>query len=342
MTTELFQEVLNDNLVIIYLDLEGKIVHANRKLFAISHFSEDEIVGKDLLSVVSLVSSDMDYKELSEGHVYKSIVTTKDDDDEDTYLALDIIPIIKGGKLVELLAIGIDITELEQKQRSKDKNIILSRSKTMEKKQQEIAMLRQALHKLEEEVHQKDDVLHEQEDELEKVKEDNKRTRAVIKKLKNVSIDLPDVLLDLEISRCRRYSTPLTLVVCGLDFFVDLEHNYSKQNLKELVEAIKKKLMTQIRDTDYISIEGHSIYIFLTNTNQGQALHFAEKTKEFFNAAKFHYKESNISLSYSILEFDPKSMKEKFLERAEEIADKMMDRTMRSQVEIYQVLEDKK
>jgi GGDEF domain-containing protein len=338
MTTELFQKVLNDNLVIIYLDLDGKIVHTNNKLLSMSHYSENEIIGQDLSKVVSFVSKDIDFKELDHEHVFKGVVSTKDEEDVLYYLAVDIIPIKKDAKVVELLAVGVNITEFELKQKIKDRNIIASRSK----KQQEIAILKQQLSHLEDEVHQKDYSLHEQEEKLERFKEDNKRTKAVIQKLKSVSIDLPDVLLDLEISRCRRYGTPITLVVCGMDFFVDLEHKYSKENLKELTESIKKKLTSSIRDTDYISIENYSIYILLTNTNQSQALHFAEKTKEFFNATKFHYKESIISLSYSILEFDPKSDKKKFLNRANDIENIMMDRTVRSKVEIYQIEESKK
>jgi diguanylate cyclase (GGDEF)-like protein len=336
MTTQRLHSVLNNNLVIIYLDSNGIINHANNKLFELSHMSESDVINKNILDVLSLDTPPVDFENIKHGEIYKDIITLKDENNNSSYIALDIVAIDTEDKATELLAIGIDITEFEQKQKNKDKNIIVSRSKSMEKKHQEIALLRQELVNLEKEILQKERHIKEQDQTISKITEDNKKTKSVIKKIKSVSIDLPDILLDLEISRCRRYGVPLSLVVCGLDFFADLNQNYSNEDLKKLLDAIKKKLTTTIRETDYISIDGSSIYIILTNTNAEQAKQFAEKVRVFFKASKFHFKDSNVTLSYGIIGFNPVKNKIDFLTKAKEVSTDMMEKTVRATLDVHE------
>jgi diguanylate cyclase (GGDEF)-like protein len=337
MTTDKFQRVLNENLIIIYLDLDGNIIHANNRLFEISKYTEQEIIHKPYSKVIAISSPDVDLDDIRSGHTFKGVVKCKDACIQPTYLAMDIIPVEKDGKFNELLCVGIDITRFELKQKSKDKNIIVSRSKSMEKKLSDIAIMRQEILNLQKEIDKQELLIQKQQRTIQEVSEDNKKSKTVIQKLKSVSLDLPDVLLDLEISRCRRYNTPLSLVICDLDFFSDLEKNYPEDAIKEMFEAIKKKVSKIIRDTDYISIDNDSIFIILSNTNATQAEQFCEKVKEYFTDNKFHYKETLLTLSYGILEFNSDLDKVAFLSQASMIADDLKRFPTRANIKQYEM-----
>lgn len=337
MTTDIFQKILNENLIIIYLDLDGNIVHANDKLFELSLYSESELVGESYTKVISISTPEVDIEDIKQGHTFKGIVKCKDVCQVPTYLVMDIIPIDKNGDITELLCIGIDITKFELQQKQKDKSIIVSRTKSMEKKHSEIATMRQEIMQLEKLIDDKEHYIKEQESTIQQVSQEKKRSDSLVKKLKSISIDLPDVLLDLEISRCRRYHTPLSLAVCTIDFYKDIKEKLFNENLKEMLDAIKKKVTKNIRDTDYISLNDDTFLIVLTNTNISQAKQFADKVKDYFTENKFHYKDIFVTLSYGLLEFDPKSDKVAFLSKASTIANDLHILKTRNTIKIYDV-----
>jgi len=109
-----------------------------------------------------------------------------------------------------------------------------------------------------------------------------------------------------EFSRWQRYGTPLSMLVCDIDFFKRINDTYGHKVGDRALMAIAKSMAHHIRETDYLArVGGEEFVVLLPETSLKQAGVVAEKLRRGVESCVFVYegKRVPITISGGIAEF---------------------------------------
>ena len=109
-----------------------------------------------------------------------------------------------------------------------------------------------------------------------------------------------------EFSRWQRYKSPLSMLVCDIDFFKKINDTYGHKAGDRALIAIAKSMGQHIRETDYLArVGGEEFVVLLPETSLQQAEIVAEKLRKGVEACVFVYegKSVPITISGGIAEF---------------------------------------
>lgn len=133
------------------------------------------------------------------------------------------------------------------------------------------------------------------------------RVQAMTDPLTNVPNRLGyDKRVAQEFSRWQRYKSPLSLLVCDIDFFKKINDNYGHKAGDRALMAISKSMDLHIRETDFLArVGGEEFVVLLPETGLEEAKVVAEKLRKGVEACVFVYdgKPVPITISGGIAEF---------------------------------------
>lgn len=103
--------------------------------------------------------------------------------------------------------------------------------------------------------------------------------------------------LHKEISRAKRYSRPMGLVMVDVDYFKEVNDRYGHQSGDAVLRELALVLQKNLRDSDIVSRwGGEEFVVILPNTTQEQAAVIAEKLRAAIEESRF---EKGIALTCS-------------------------------------------
>ena len=133
------------------------------------------------------------------------------------------------------------------------------------------------------------------------------RVQAMTDPLTNVPNRLGyDKQVAQEFSRWQRYNSPLSILVCDIDFFKKINDTYGHKAGDRALMAIAKSMDFHIRETDFLArVGGEEFVVLLPETNLKQAETVAEKLRKGVESCAFVYdgKPVPITISGGIAEF---------------------------------------
>ncbi len=109
-----------------------------------------------------------------------------------------------------------------------------------------------------------------------------------------------------EFSRWQRYNSPLSMLVCDIDFFKRINDSYGHKAGDRALLAIAKSMDLHIRETDYLArVGGEEFVVLLPETSLEEAKMVAEKLRKGVETCPFVYdgKPVPITISGGIAEF---------------------------------------
>jgi len=133
------------------------------------------------------------------------------------------------------------------------------------------------------------------------------RVQAMTDPLTNVPNRLGyDKQVAQEFSRWQRYKSPLSILVCDIDFFKKINDTYGHKAGDRALMAIAKSMDLHIRETDYLArVGGEEFVVLLPETSLKQAEIVAEKLRKGVESCAFVYdgQPVPITISGGIAEF---------------------------------------
>ena len=123
-----------------------------------------------------------------------------------------------------------------------------------------------------------------------------------------------------EISRCKRFAIPMSMVVWDVDLFKQVNDTHGHKVGDIVLKAIAQLLSQRIRETDFIArYGGEEFVMFLPGADEAKALAVADKLREKISACKFKHHDEIVSITVScgITSFIKGDSHESMFERAD-------------------------
>ncbi len=123
-----------------------------------------------------------------------------------------------------------------------------------------------------------------------------------------------------EIARCKRFTTPLSMVVWDIDLFKQVNDTYGHKVGDKVLKAVAQILEERMRETDYIArYGGEEFVMFLPGVDEEKALVLTETLRNKIAACKFnhHGQTIKITMSCGISNFIANDDQESLFERAD-------------------------
>lgn len=130
-----------------------------------------------------------------------------------------------------------------------------------------------------------------------------------------------DERLMTEFTRWQRYQTPLSLVICDIDNFKNINDTFGHKAGDKTLKIIAQLLTQNCRQSDFLSrFGGEEFTIVLPNTNKAEAMNFANKLRIIIEKSRFNYgnKSQTITISCGVSEFSEGDTTEAVFERADQ------------------------
>jgi diguanylate cyclase len=127
--------------------------------------------------------------------------------------------------------------------------------------------------------------------------------------------------LETELSRWKRYHSPLSLVVWDIDHFKIINDNYGHKAGDKVLLLIAKQLCDHSRATDFISrFGGEEFTMLLPNTDSQSALIVANQLRQTIEKTGFNASGASVAITIScgITEFTPNDTDETAFDRADQ------------------------
>ena len=103
-----------------------------------------------------------------------------------------------------------------------------------------------------------------------------------------------------EIARCRRYNSPLCLVVWDVDKFKAVNDNYGHAAGDKVLKVVAESLDRQIRATDFLArFGGEEFVLLLPEIELETAAQVANKLREIIAETPFHFRDSRVAVTIS-------------------------------------------
>ena len=130
-----------------------------------------------------------------------------------------------------------------------------------------------------------------------------------------------DDRLEIELSRQKRYQSPLSLVICDIDNFKNINDTFGHKAGDKTLKIISQLLTKNCRRLDFLSrFGGEEFTLLLPNTDKESALKFANKLRLIIEKTRFNYSNKSIAITIScgISEFREGDSPESVFERADQ------------------------
>ena len=127
--------------------------------------------------------------------------------------------------------------------------------------------------------------------------------------------------LEMELSRWKRYHSPLSLIIWDIDHFKNINDNYGHKAGDKVLRLIAKQLSDHSRASDFISrFGGEEFTMLLPNTNCHSALIFANQLRQTIENAGFNSSGTSVDITIScgVTEFIEQDTDESAFERADQ------------------------
>ncbi|MBI3772268.1 MAG: diguanylate cyclase [Gammaproteobacteria bacterium] len=125
----------------------------------------------------------------------------------------------------------------------------------------------------------------------------------------------------LEYARWQRYKHPLSLILCDVDHFKNINDTYGHKAGDRALKVIAKILKKSVRDADFLArVGGEEFAIILPETPLGDAMTVAEKLRANVQALEFAYNGTPVPITVSggVAQFKEGDDAEKVYQRADE------------------------
>ncbi len=132
-----------------------------------------------------------------------------------------------------------------------------------------------------------------------------------------------------ELQRFKRYCRPLTLAICDLDHFKNINDTYGHQAGDKVLKLISKLIFTRLRKVDFISrYGGEEFVVLMPETPPQQAFTVLDKIRAVVGKTPFKFKGSpvQITLSFGLASFAAEDSVESVFERADKALYKAKDK----------------
>ena len=131
-----------------------------------------------------------------------------------------------------------------------------------------------------------------------------------------------------EISRWKRFNTPLSLAIWDIDFFKKVNDTYGHKAGDKVLKTVAQLLNKRIRTTDFLArYGGEEFVMLLPGTKQEETLRLVNDLREQVENCGFHYhgEAVTITVSCGISSFSEGDVVEKVFERADQALYKAKD-----------------
>ncbi|GAB6137715.1 GGDEF domain-containing protein [Halanaerobaculum tunisiense] len=121
------------------------------------------------------------------------------------------------------------------------------------------------------------------------------------------------------IARSKRYSTSLSLIMCDLDKFKEINDNYGHDIGDKVLKAVGELLKEETREEDMAArVGGEEFSILLTDTSLQNGKVYAERIRKKVSQLDIEEVDRKITLSLGITKLKESDDKESFFKRADE------------------------
>ncbi|TVZ41994.1 diguanylate cyclase [Alteromonadaceae bacterium 2753L.S.0a.02] len=123
-----------------------------------------------------------------------------------------------------------------------------------------------------------------------------------------------------EFQRFTRYSRPLGIAVCDIDYFKTINDNYGHQAGDKVLKLIARLVSTRLRKVDFVArYGGEEFVILLPETTAQQSFKVLDKIRAAVSKAAFRFGDNpvKIGISFGITAFIPEDSVESAFERAD-------------------------
>lgn len=124
----------------------------------------------------------------------------------------------------------------------------------------------------------------------------------------------------LEFQRYQRYKRPLTIGICDIDLFKQVNDTYGHQAGDKVIKVIAKTISTRLREGDFIArFGGEEFVVIMPETDTRQAFTVLDTIRVAVAAMPFRFRDTpiGISISLGIAGFDEGDSVESVFERAD-------------------------
>jgi diguanylate cyclase (GGDEF)-like protein len=120
------------------------------------------------------------------------------------------------------------------------------------------------------------------------------------------------------ISNAKRHSFPLSLIMCDLDRFKNINDNYGHDLGDKVLENVGKILQKETRDEDLAArIGGEEFTIILNGTTLEDGYNYAERIRKKISEIEIKQLPKKVTISLGITELKESDDQESFLKRAD-------------------------
>jgi diguanylate cyclase len=106
--------------------------------------------------------------------------------------------------------------------------------------------------------------------------------------------------LSYEMSKWRRYTTPLSMIIWDIDFFKKINDSFGHKSGDKALVVIAQLLAKQCRETDFVArFGGEEFVMLLPDTDAASAIIVAEKLRVYIEKASFKASGKKISITIS-------------------------------------------
>lgn len=126
--------------------------------------------------------------------------------------------------------------------------------------------------------------------------------------------------LEEELSKRHRYGGSLSMIVCDVDHFKNINDSYGHLAGDKVLQLIARSLRKTLRDADFIArFGGEEFVVLLPETNAEEALLTAEKLRLKIEQSPFNFRKERvpITMSFGISEFHALEAPDVVFERAD-------------------------
>ncbi len=109
-----------------------------------------------------------------------------------------------------------------------------------------------------------------------------------------------DIYIEKEYERFRRYDGDLSILVCDVDKFKNINDSYGHQAGDKVLQLISRQVKKGTRDTDLLSrYGGEEFVVILPETDAQAAFLVGEKIREQVAGSPFHFKGKRVQITIS-------------------------------------------
>lgn len=129
-----------------------------------------------------------------------------------------------------------------------------------------------------------------------------------------------DKRIEEEYARWQRFKHPLTVIVCDIDHFKQVNDTYGHKAGDKVIQTLAKSLKENLRRVDFIArYGGEEFVILLEKTSRAHALEVAEKLRVKIAELGFHFNEKRvqITMSFGVTQFKEGDSSDSAFERAD-------------------------